>query len=67
MLFRSGDAEDTCGRKLSILIEDPRLRRAYSEEAYRRVEQAYSPEIALKSYLSGFWTYGLFTRLRCNE
>jgi glycosyltransferase involved in cell wall biosynthesis len=55
MLFRSGDAEDL-GRKLSILIEDTPLRCAYSEAAYRRVEQAYSPEIALKSYL---WAFGL--------
>jgi glycosyltransferase involved in cell wall biosynthesis len=55
MLFGCGNPEDL-RRKLSILIEDPPLRSAYSRAAYRRVEQAYNPETALKSYL---WAFGL--------
>jgi len=55
MLFGCGNAEDL-RRKLSTLIEDLPLRSAYSHAAYRRVEQAYNPETALKSYL---WAFGL--------
>lgn len=55
MLFRSGDAEDLRS-KLSLLIDETPLRSAYSQAGYRRVEQAYNPEIALKSYL---WAFGL--------
>ena len=55
MLFRSGDVADLrC--KLSILLEENTLRSAYSQAGYRRVEQAYNPKIALKSYL---WAFGL--------
>ena len=53
MLFRSGDVEDLrC--KLSLLIEETALRSAYSQAGYRRVEQAYNPDIALKSYEVAF-------------
>jgi glycosyltransferase involved in cell wall biosynthesis len=55
MLFRSGDAEDLRS-KLSLLIEETALRSAYSQAGYRRVEQAYNPEMALKSYV---WAFGL--------
>jgi len=55
MLFRSGDAADLrC--KLSLLLEETALRSAYSQAGYRRVKQAYNPEMALKSYL---WAFGL--------
>jgi glycosyltransferase involved in cell wall biosynthesis len=53
MLFRSGDVEDL-RRKLSLLIEETQLRAAYSRAGYRRVEEAYTPEIALRSYLYAF-------------
>ena len=53
MLFRSGDVEDLrC--KLTRLIEETQLRAAYSRAGYRRVEEAYTPEIALRSYLYAF-------------
>ena len=55
MLFRSGDVGDLKS-KLSLLIEEAPLRSAYSQAGYRRVEHAYNPEIALKSYL---WAFGL--------
>jgi len=53
MLFRSGDFEDLRS-KLLILIEESALRSAYSQAAYRRVEEAYNPDIARKSYLCAF-------------
>jgi glycosyltransferase involved in cell wall biosynthesis len=53
MLFRSGDVEDLrC--KLSLLIEETSLRAAYSKAGYRRVEQVYNPDIAMRSYLCAF-------------
>jgi glycosyltransferase involved in cell wall biosynthesis len=53
MLFRSGDVEDL-RRKLLILIGEASLRSTYSEAAYRRVTEAYNPDIALQSYLCAF-------------
>jgi glycosyltransferase involved in cell wall biosynthesis len=53
MLFRSGDAEDL-RRKLLTLIEERQLRSAYSQAAYRRVGEAYNPELALSSNLRAF-------------
>jgi glycosyltransferase involved in cell wall biosynthesis len=55
MLFRSGDVKDL-RYKLSLLMKEATLRSAYSQAGYRRVEQAYNPEIALKSYI---WAFGL--------
>jgi glycosyltransferase involved in cell wall biosynthesis len=55
MLFRSGDVADLRS-KLSILLKENALRSAYSQAGYRRVEQVYNPESALKSYL---WAFGL--------
>jgi glycosyltransferase involved in cell wall biosynthesis len=55
MLFRSGDAGDL-EQKLLTLIEETSLRSAYSMAAYSRVNEAYNPDIALKSYL---WAFGL--------
>ena len=55
MLFRSGDVEDLRA-KLSLLLKETTLRSAYSQSGYRRVKQAYNPEVALKSYL---WAFGL--------
>jgi glycosyltransferase involved in cell wall biosynthesis len=49
MLFRSGDAEDL-RRKLLIMIEEASLRSAYSRAAYRRVEETYNPDVALRAY-----------------
>jgi len=55
MLFASGDAENL-RETLSTLMEETGLRSAYSRAAYRRVEEVYNPEIALKSYV---WAFGL--------
>jgi glycosyltransferase involved in cell wall biosynthesis len=53
MLFRSGDVEDL-RYQLSLLIEQTPLRAAYSQAGYRRVEAAYNPDVALRSYLCAF-------------
>jgi glycosyltransferase involved in cell wall biosynthesis len=55
MLFRNGSAEDLRG-KLQELIGNASLRSAYSAAGYQRVQNVYTSDAALKSYL---WAFGL--------
>jgi glycosyltransferase involved in cell wall biosynthesis len=55
LLFRSGSVEDLRD-KLQELIGDASLRSAYSKAGHQRVEEFYTYDTALKSYI---WAFGL--------